>query len=67
MPYKVTAFPDVDQDRGLHDREFSPLLVRAELILGVYASMHGPSGELLGRGTAGPARSDVLGRPAAHH
>lgn len=46
-----------------HDQEFSSLLVRAEVILGVHASMHGSSGEQLGCGTTGFERSDVLVLP----
>ncbi len=42
------------------------MVVRAELIPGACASMHGPSYERLGCGTEGRVRSDILGPPAAH-
>ena len=45
-----------------HDRKFRSLLVRAELISGVHASVHDSSGEQFGCGSTDFDRSDVLRR-----
>ena len=65
MRYDDAGWPTLMEAEACvkHDRELSSLLVRAEVISGAHASMHGSSGEQLGWGTTGFERSDVLVLP----